>query len=61
MMSLTLEVAFSRYASLHLILRGAPGMNQRAMWQDYFNKPMFTAEHGGDPRIYGGGGLTFKF
>lgn len=61
MMSLTLEVAFARWASLHFEIRGAPGMVQRAMWHDFFNRPMPISEKGGDPRIYGGGGMTFKF
>jgi len=61
MMALVLEVAFARWASLHFEIRGAPGMVQRAMWHDYFNRPMPISENGGDPRIYGGAGMTFKF
>ncbi len=61
MMSLILEVAISRNVSIHAELRGAPGMNQRAMWHDFFNTPMLSTSNGGDPRIYGGAGLTFKF
>lgn len=61
MMALVVEIAFARWASLHLIVRGAPGMVQRPMWHDFFNKPMPISENGGDPRIYGGAGITFKF
>jgi hypothetical protein len=61
MMSLVVEIAFARRASLHFEIRGAPGMVQRAMWHDYFNRPMPISENGGDPRIYGGAGMTFKF
>ncbi len=61
MMSLIVEIAFARWASLHLEIRGAPGMVQRPMWHDFFNRPMPISENGGDPRIYGGAGLTFKF
>lgn len=61
MMALILEVAFARWASLHFEIRGAPGMVQRPMWHDYFNRPMPISENGGDPRIYGGAGMTFKF
>jgi archaellum component FlaG (FlaF/FlaG flagellin family) len=61
MMSLTLEVAVSKNLSVHGELRGAPGMDQRAMWHDFFNTPMLSTVNGGDPRIYGGAGVTFKF
>jgi len=61
MMSLVLEIAFARWASLHFEIRGAPGMVQRPMWHDFFNRPMPISENGGDPRIYGGAGMTFKF
>jgi PEGA domain len=61
MMSLVVEIAFARWASLHFELRGAPGMVQRAMWHDFFNRPMPISENGGDSRFYGGAGMTFKF
>ncbi len=61
MMSLIVEFAFARWASLHFEIRGAPGMVQRAMWHDFFNRPMPISENGGDSRFYGGAGMTFKF
>ncbi len=61
MMALIVEIAFARWASLHLMVSGAPGMVQRPMWHDFFNRPMPISENGGDPRIYGGAGMTFKF
>ncbi|MFH2010461.1 MAG: PEGA domain-containing protein [bacterium] len=60
MMSLDVEIAVAKWASIHLELRGAPGSKQRSMWQNYFNVAMFGEQYG-DPRVYGGGGITFKF
>lgn len=61
MMSLFIEVALHRALSLHLELTGAPGMDQRAMYHDYFNSWMLSSKNGGDNRVYGGAGVTFKF
>jgi len=61
MMSLIVEVAVAKNVSIHGELRGAPGMSQRALWMDYFNSPMLSLRHGGDQRVYGGVGVTFKF
>lgn len=61
MMSLIVEVAIAKNLSIHGELRGAPGMSQRALWMDYFNSPMLSPINGGDPRVYGGVGVTFKF
>lgn len=61
MMSLFLEVAVHRAVSVHFELTGAPGMDQRAMYHDYFNSWMLSSKRGGDNRVYGGIGATLKF